>query len=347
MLDRLLIVGLGSIGTRHARVAREVVPGLEIIAWRRPSSGPGPTGIDRCVTSLEAALECRPQAAVVASPASRHLAAALPLAKAGVHLLVEKPIASSADGVADLIDACERQGVTLMTGYNLRFLPSLVRLRSLLREGRVGRVLSVRAEIGQFLPSWRPGADYRDTVSAKAELGGGVLLELSHEIDYLNWLFGSVEWVSAITRRQSDLEIDVEDTAHLTLGFASSAQDRPVVAALSMDFIRHDTTRTCTVIGEQGTLRWNALAGTVEAFAPGAEDWETLFSHPASRDESYLAEWQHFLSCIQTGERPLASGADGLAAIRVVDAARQSAFTGEVVTLERKRRDDRALRVVL
>lgn len=346
MIERLLIVGLGSIGTRHARVAREVVPGLEIIAWRRPSSGPGPAGIDRCVTNLEAALECRPQAAVVASPASRHLAAALPLAEAGVHLLVEKPIANSSEGVTELIEACERRGLTLMTGYNLRFLPSLERFRSLLGEGRVGRALSVRAEIGQFLPSWRPGADYRDTVSATADLGGGVLLELSHEIDYLNWLFGNVEWVSAITGRQSDLEIDVEDTAHLTLGFAPSAGDRPVVAALSMDFVRHDTTRTCTVIGEQGTLRWDALAGTVKAFAPGAADWETLFSHPASRDESYLAEWRHFLSCIETGQRPLVSGADGLEAIRVVDAARESASAGKVVTLELKRRDDRGLRVM-
>lgn len=334
MLERLLIVGLGSIGTRHARVAREVAPRVQIVAWRRPESmGQAPAEVDACVTSLQAALEFQPQAAVIASPASRHLDAALALADAGVHLLVEKPISHSAAGVAGLIDVCRARRVTLMTGYNLRFLPSLAQFRTLLVERRVGRVMSVRAEIGQFLPAWRPGTDYRASVSASVELGGGVLLELSHEIDYLIWLFGNVNWVSAITRRQSDLEIDVDDTAHLTLGFAASRGEPPVVASLNMDFIRQDTTRMCTAIGENGTLRWNALAGSVELFEPGAGAWSTLFAQSVTRDESYVSEWRHFLSCMETGERPLTSGADGLAAVRVVDAANESAASGRVVTL--------------
>jgi len=147
-------------------------------------------GIDHCVTSLDDALRFHPQAAVIANPASHHLDLAMPLAQAGVHLLVEKPVSSSTHRVSELIEVCRVRGITLMTGYNLRFLPSLKRFRELLEEKRVGRVLSVRAEIGQFLPSWRPGFDYRQSVSARATLGGGVLLELSHEIDYLRWLFG-------------------------------------------------------------------------------------------------------------------------------------------------------------
>lgn len=345
MLERLLIVGLGSIGTRHARLARVVAPGVKIAAWRhRAPVGPMHAGIDVCVTDLEAALAFQPQAAVIASPASKHLETAVPLAEAGVHLLIEKPIASSAFGVADLIDICSARGVTLMTGYNLRFLHSLERFRALLAERSVGRVMSVRAEIGQYLPSWRPSVDYRDSVSARADLGGGVLLELSHEIDYLNWLFGSVEWVSAITRRQSALQIDVEDTAHLTLGFAPQAGEAPVVAALSLDFIRHDMTRTCTVIGEQGTLRWDALAGRVERFVSGVNVWETLFWQTAPRDESYLEEWRHFLSCIESGARPLSSGVEGLAAVRVVDAARESAAKLKVVQVGRKKTGRAALR---
>src|SRR3989344_6798525 len=267
MLERLLIVGLGSIGTRHARLVRELVPGLQIVVLRhRNCPDVNEPGIVHCVTSLDEALRFRPQAAGIANPVSHHLDVALPLAQAGVHLLVEKPISSTMQGVSELIVVCKTRGITLMTGYNLRFLPSLQRFRELLEEKRIGRVLSVRAEIGQFLPSWRPGFDYRQTVSAKAALGGGVLLELSHEIDYLRWLFGEVIWVSAIQSKQSDLEIDVEETAHLVLGFAPAQGEVPVIAALNMDFIRHDTTRTCTVIGATGSLRWNALPGTVELF---------------------------------------------------------------------------------
>jgi predicted dehydrogenase len=293
-------------------------------------------GIDHCVTSLDEALRFRPQAAVIASPASHHLDVALPLAQAGVHLLVEKPISSTIQGVSELIAVCKARGITLMTGYNLRFLPSLQRFRGLLEEKRVGRVLSVRAEIGQFLPSWRPGSDYRQSVSAKAALGGGVLLELSHEIDYLRWLFGEVEWVSAIQRKQSSLEIDVEDTAHLVLGFAHETGEVPVIAALNMDFIRYDTTRTCTVIGMAGSLRWNALTGTVEIFEQGGNAWQTLFMHQHQRDDSYLAEWRHFLKCINDGGPPVISGHDGLAVLRVIEAARHSSTTGAVVPIKRE-----------
>jgi predicted dehydrogenase len=255
------------------------------------------------------------------------------LARAGVHLLVEKPISNATCGVAELIEECRVRGLTLMIGYNLRFLPSLMRFRELVEEGRVGRVLSARAEVGQFLPSWRPGSDYRQTVSARAELGGGVLLELSHEIDYLRWLFGEVEWVSAVGRRQSALEIDVEDTAHLVLGFSGETKVPRVIAALSMDFIRHDTTRCCTAIGETGSLRWNAIAGTVEVLEQGADAWRTLLAHPHQRDESYLAEWRHFLECITAGSASLVSGNDALAVLRVIEAARLSSRTGATVPI--------------
>ena len=155
--------------------------------------------IDRCVSSIHEALLCRPDAAVIASPAPCHIETATPLAKAGVHLLVEKPISSSTAGVSALIEICRAQGVVLMTGYNLRFLACMQRFKELLSENRAGRILSVRAEVGQYLPSWRPDSDYRRQVSAQAALGGGALLELSHEIDYLRWLFGEVSWVSADT----------------------------------------------------------------------------------------------------------------------------------------------------
>jgi len=339
VLDRLLVVGLGSIGGRHARLARQLMPDADITVLRhRECLGATEPGIDHCVTRVEDALRLRPQAAVIANPASHHLNVALRLADAGVHLLVEKPIASSSRGVEELIELARARGSVLMTGYNLRFMPTLRRFRELLGERRVGRVLSVRAEVGQYLPGWRPDSDYRQTVSAQAALGGGVLLELSHEIDYLRWLFGEVSWVSAILNRQSALEIDVEDSAHLILGFSAESDGVPVLATLNMDFLRHDTTRGCTVIGDAGSLRWNAITGVVDVFEAGGTSWKTLDEHPPHRDESYLAEWQHFLACISDGGAPVVSGADGLAVLRVIEAARHSSSTGAVARLDRAER---------
>jgi predicted dehydrogenase len=339
MVERLLIVGLGSIGSRHARLARQLIPNVQIVALRRQDL-PSPDGIDRCVTSLDEALQFRPQAAVIANPATHHLEIAVPLARNGVNLLIEKPVSATAEPVTELINAARDQRITLLIGYNMRFLPSLQRFRELLQSECYGKILSIRAEVGQYLPSWRPSSDYRETVSAKAALGGGALLELSHEIDYLHWIFGEVQWVSAVLLKQSNLEIDVEDTAHLTLGFAASANSagKPLVASLTLDFIRRDTTRFCTVICEKGTLRWNALIGTVDGFDAASNAWQTLYMHQSQRDDSYIAEWRHFLNCISSGENPQISGQDGLAVMYVIEAARVSSATKSVIPVYKELR---------
>ena len=226
----------------------------------------------------------------------------------------------------------------LLVGYNLRFLRALQRFRELIDAGRVGPILSVRAEVGQYLPSWRLQADYRTSVSAVAALGGGVLFELSHELDYLRWIFGDVTWVSAILLRQSALEIDVEDTVHMTLGFAPREGRTPLVATLNLDFVRHDTTRYCVAVGEKGSLRWDAIAGTVSLLEQGGSGWQTLVSEPQKRDDSMLGEWDHFLQCISTRTQPLVTGADGLAIIQLIEAARRSSSNGAIVHLNSETR---------
>lgn len=336
LINRILIVGLGSIGKRHLRLARKLLPNADIRILRHQECALTPEDADGCFSSLEQAIDFLPQLAVIASPSTFHMGAAHPLAQAGVHLLVEKPLSASLDDIPQLLEICREQGTVLLTGYNLRFLPSLQRFRDLLHENVIGRVLSVRCEIGQYLPSWRPDCDYRHGVSARRELGGGALLELSHELDYLRWIFGEVDGVKATLSRQSDLEIDVEDTAHLILGFRPADDGHQLVGTANLDFIRHDTTRLCTAIGENGSLRWNGLTGGVEQFEAGAKEWRELFRHQHQCDDSYLAEWQHFLGCISKQETPLITGEDGLKVLQIIDAARQASESGDQVQLAKK-----------
>lgn len=332
-MDRILVVGAGSSGQRHLRLARLLNPDAEIKVLRHANCAGAPKPADGCLTGMEAALAFAPQIAVIANPATRHIEVARPLAEIGCHLLVEKPLAGGTESVGDFLDVCRKAGSIVVIGYNLRFLPSLQHFRSLLAQKCVGRVLSVRAEAGQYLPSWRANIDYRTSVSARRDLGGGVLLELSHEVDYLRWLFGDVSWIQATLRRQSALELDVEDTAHLILGFGSATDHHEVVASLNIDFIRHDPVRQCTVIGDSGSLRWSAFTGTVELYRSSAESWETLFYDEHQADGSYIAEWKHFLACVRGEAMPLVSGEEGLAVLRILDAARRSAHTKRTVLL--------------
>ncbi len=332
MICRVLIVGLGSIGKRHLRLAREILPEADIRVLRHQACATVPEFANGCFSSLDESIKFSPQIAVIASPATFHIDAAQPLAEAGVHLLVEKPLSASLDGVQRLLESSREHDTILLTGYNLRFLPSLQRYRDLLNDGVIGRVLSVRCEIGQYLSAWRPDTDYQQSVSAQRKLGGGALLELSHEIDYLRWIFGEVDWLKATLSHQSDLKIDVEDTAHLILGFVAT-DGHQLVGTVNLDFVRHDTTRLCTAIGEKGSLRWNGLTGVVEHFEAGAKEWRELFRHQHQRDDSYLAEWQHFLSCVSEKLPPLITGEDGLVVLQILEAARQASASGSEVQL--------------
>ena len=328
LINRIIIAGLGSIGKRHLRLVRNLLPKADIRVLRHQATSEVPEFSNGCFSSIDEAIAFAPQISVIASPAPFHIATAQALAEMGVHLLIEKPLSASLNGVMQLLETCQKQGTVLLTGYNLRFLPSLQRFRDLLGEGVVGKVLSVRCEIGQYLPSWRPDNDYRQGVSARRELGGGALLELSHELDYLRWIFGEVDWVKATLCCQSSLEIDVEDTAHLTLGFVQINDGHQLIGTVNLDFVRHDTTRLCTAIGEKGSLRLNGLTGEVALYEAGAKEWRELFSHPHQRDDSYLAEWQNFIACVTEHKTPLITGEDGLKVLQIIEAARHSATSG-------------------
>ena len=322
MIKRILIVGLGSIGKRHLSVARELLPQAEIAVLRHKVNRTIPGGADHIFSTMVEALAFTPQLAVIANPATFHLSAAMPLAEIGVHLLIEKPLSATSEGVEELLETCKKTDAVLAIGYNLRFLQSLQKFKSILDDHVMGDVWSVRSEIGQYLPSWRPDSDYRKGVSAQHALGGGSLLELSHEIDYLRWIFGEVDWVQAILTQQSDLAIDVEDTAHLILGFVSNGSERPLVASVNLDFIRQDTMRLCTAIGSLGSLRWNGITGTVESWALGTTGWQEIYKHQATRDESYVEEWKNFIACIKQPSQPFITGEDGLRVLQIIEAAR-------------------------
>ena len=328
---RALIAGLGSIGRRHLANLRELAPAASIVVWHQQTSTPGHTAglADREVFSLESALETMPDVALVTGPASTHVVTATALAGAGAHLLVEKPLSDSLSGVDALLHRCVANGLTLLVGYNLRFAPDLQAIKQALDDGRIGRVLSVRAEVGSYLPDWRPSADYRTTVSARRDLGGGVLGELSHEIDYVQWLVGDIIEVSARVGQLSPLEIDVEDIAELVVTFASGA-----LGSIHLDMLQRAPTRTCRIIGVDGTIIWDGLSGHVALFSSDTGDWTELSAAGSARiADTYVAELRHFLDCVHGRSTPLTTGTDARRVLQVVLAAKQASAERRAVVL--------------
>lgn len=332
MNENYLVVSLGSIGRRHLRNLRNLRPRARIgvLHLSGVPTAPMPEGVDCRFTSMDEARAFRPSAAIVCSPASTHLAVARALVEDGVPLLIEKPIAHESQGLTELLALAAHRCVPLMTGYNLRFLPSLVETRRLVDSGAIGDVLGVRAEVGQYLPDWRPSARYQSSVSARQALGGGALLELSHEIDYLCWMFGAPARVLAAGGRYSGLEIDVEDMVSLSLEYE---QPRRLVN-IHLDFLQRSPSRTCKFIGAEGTLVWNGIADCIELYRSADGQWSRI-EVPAVPDKNgmYLDELSHFLEAVERREVPSIDGAQGLAVLRIVEAAKESIIRREAVEL--------------
>ena len=334
MIKKILIVGAGSAGTRHLNIAKALFPKATIALLTNRLSIDSDLSLDMHFVDSKDAVSFQPDIAVISGAASSRIEVCTLLAKSGVHLLIEKPISNTTKGVADLIEICQAKKLVLAVGYNLRFSGSLIAFRESLNSQVIGKPLLVSCEVGQYLPSWREDIDYRQSVSSKHELGGGVLLELSHEIDYLTWVFGKINWVRATVMKQSSLEIDVEDSAFLTLGI-ENLNNPNLVANLSMDFIRHDFKRSCVVVGEKGTLKWDGVSQEVSFLLKDESLWKLLSKTINSANDSYTNEWNDFVSCIDSGNRPRASGIDGLNALEVIESALESAPTGSQIQVRR------------
>ena len=322
--DRFVIAGWGSIGRRHFDNLRRARPDAQIAILRRPESTGDVAQDARVVTALDEALALSPRAAIIAGPAPGHIELATGFVTAGVPVLIEKPLSHELTGLAELAAAAEHGKVPVMVGYNLRFLPSLTYLRDAVADGAIGAIHYARAEVGQYLPTWRPDADYRAGVSARRALGGGVLLELSHELDYLYWMFGMPDRVSCRGGHLSSLEIDVEDVAELCLEYGAPSR----LISVHLDFRRRPAGRRCELVGAEGTLTWDAITDLICRDGAPAEDAPPPV---VDRNMMYEAELGAFLACVENGAPPTVSLADGIAVMRIIDAARRSLASGQVV----------------
>ncbi|MEI9984232.1 MAG: Gfo/Idh/MocA family oxidoreductase [Aliidongia sp.] len=323
----ILIVRLGTIGRHHLGLLQALDPAPQITVWRHRRSDEVLHGV-ATVYDLDSALAAKPDAAFLCGPASEHVEIARQLAEHGIHLFVEKPISDRLDGTAELIEFCARRDLVLAVGYCLRFHPAVEGLRDAVAAGAIGRVLHAQAEVGQSLPDWRASGG-APVAGAVVALGGGVLLELSHEIDILCWALGRPVAVSARLARLGAETVDTEDCADLLLDFPGGIR-----GTIHLDWLSRPMRRSCTIIGTEGTLRADLLTGSLDLYKTKTESWTILVAAAPDRiDATYRAEIDHFLHCVATGAEPLISGKAALDALAVASAARESDASGRRVVL--------------
>lgn len=270
-----LIIGYGSIGMRHARVLEEMGHDVAVLSRRADV-------YRRQFGTLAGALsEFDPEYVVVANETSMHVATLLELHEQGFGgpTLVEKPL------MATKSESGPANGAAVFVGYNLRFHPLLQLLRTMLESESF---ISLEIRAGQYLPNWRPGTDYRRGYSADRSRGGGVLRDLSHELDYVSWIAGPWIRLTALGGSYSGLDIDSDDTFALLM-----TTERSPIVTVSLNYLDRTTRREVLVNVEGGSYHLDLVRNRLTAQTESGDFDE---ERTVGRDDTYIAQHEAVLS---------------------------------------------------
>ena len=312
---KFLIVGLGSIGRRHLRNLIALGE-RDIILFRTNHSTLDLEEFSSIPVfhNLEAALGEGPDGVVISNPTALHLDAAIPAARAGCAILMEKPISQNLARIEELKSSLKRGEGNLLMGFQFRFHPTLRKVAEWVQQGEIGRPLSFNCQWGEYLPGWHPWEDYRQSYAARADLGGGVLRTLCHPLDYLGWIFGDATLRWGFTGKVSDLEIDVEDLVKASLHYPGGVE-----GSLMLDYFRQPPLHKLEITGSNGLIEWKNNTGAARIYRTTIGDWETALPPEGfDRNDLFLEEMRHFIRMKRGEEAPLCNLEDGLRTQRLV-----------------------------
>ncbi len=315
----VLIAGCGSIGRRHARVLHRLGVGDIRACDPDPAQRAAlqaETPVTNVYNSFEAGLRDSPETVLICTPPKLHLPMAAQALHAGCHVLCEKPLSDTPAGIDELAALATALGKKVMVGLCFRYHAGLVKAKQLLEAGRVGRLVSIRALMGEHLPAVRP--DYRRLFSAQY-LGA---FDLSHEVDLAIWYAGQpVRRVQAAGGAYSDIGISAPDVAEIVLDFQNRC-----LASIHLDFFQQPRRRQIELIGTGGVVvvefaRWEHC--TVSVFEASAGEWQHE-DLATERDDMFSAEDREFLQAVAQNRAITCTIAEAEKSVAVIAAARRS-----------------------
>lgn len=300
----ILIIGLGSIARKHIVALHETGINASFTALRSAADAPDETGIQN-IYSLDQ-LSVKPDLVIVSNPTMLHAEVLIQLIPKGYPLFIEKPLVGNTDQLNRLIDELTIHPCFTYVACNLRFLPALQFVKEYLSKHQ-GKVQEVNSYCGSFLPGWRPGTDFRLNYSARKELGGGVHLDLIHELDYCYWLFGKPTAQHVIKRNVSELNIDAVDFAAYHLLYPQ------FTANITLNYYRKDTKRVLEIVTTEATIEVNLLKNTVTNLTTG----EVLFQQHYEIKQTYTDQMKYILNCLKEQQVPMNTAAEAAEVLKI------------------------------
>lgn len=301
---KFLVVGCGSMGKRrigHLKsLSLDDILCFDIREDRR-NEVEEKFGV-KSFDSIDKALNDNPDAIFVCVPPACHFQYLKIAVEKSKHVFIEKPISNNLDGLDDVIKISKTYGKIAMASFNNRFHPCIMKVKEIVDSGKIGKVLTGTADIGEYLPNWHPWEDYRIYYPSIERLGGW--LDAVCELDWLIWILGDIKTVGCLARKLSTLDIDTNDVMEYILEFKSGS-----VIGMHTDMIQQPYNRSCKFIGEKGTVIWDGVDSTVKLYNIKHKKFD-IFKCDGSRkkiEECYLNETKHFINCINGKEKILNS----------------------------------------
>jgi len=338
---RVLFVGLGGAGQRHLRIFKELLPSeTEFSAFRTTKKTPllnSDFSVNQETTqeqkfdltsfsSLEEALASKPDLVVISTPSSLHYDVALQAAKQKSHIFIEKPFSHNLDGFAEFQQLVLSNELIFFVSFQRRFHPYMGKIKSFLDEGKIGKILSAHFEVCSYVPEWHKYEDFREMYACKQDLGGGVLLTEIHELDLCTWFFGLPDAVYCSGGNFSDVKLDVEDTAHLTLKYPNYS------VQINLCFMQQHNRRELYIAGAKGYVEWNIEGNQLIFHDYRTNEKEVMTDSNLSNDDQFIAQADEFLDRIPSKSvNELAKAQNSLL---IVEAAKQSMKTGTEIQVK-------------
>lgn len=287
---RILIIGYGSIAKKHEKVIREIIPNVEIYALRTSSMSPTVKDVTNIFTYGDLQ-KVNPDFFIVSNATIAHattLKKILPFEKP---IFIEKPSLHNLQDAEGLIRTIKKKNIITYVACNLRFLDCIEFIKSYL-EKYTHVINEVNVYAGSYLPAWRPNTDFREVYSANTKLGGGVHLDLIHELDYLYWIFGHPLKTQHLLKNNSSLKIDAIDYANYHLIY------KCFVANVTLNYYRRDTKRTFEIVFEKETWLIDLIKNHIIS-----STGEVIFTSSQTILDTYYYQMKYFITSLQKNDK--------------------------------------------
>jgi len=327
-MNKILVVGYGSIGKRHVKNLLEFSKCEILILTKQKISTDKETRI-KYFDSLTDVLKEKPEIGFITNETSYHIEIALKLAKKNMHLFIEKPLSNSIKNIEKLQKIVKERKLITQMGCNWRFHPCIKKIKDILIKNEIGKIYSVQVESNSYLPDWHLYEDYTKGYAARKELGGGILLTCIHELDFLYWYFGKVEEIFSVTKKQSQLKINADDISIMILKFKKN-----ILGEIHLDYFQRPDFKRCKIIGSKGTLYWDSGINEVKFYSNSKNKWiKKIEVKKYEKNQMYVDEILHFLKSVKNMKKTINPLNEGVKTLEISLAAKKSSVQKKMLKI--------------